>query len=415
MRDTNIHLENKTKSRQFFVFLFFMYALVYMTKYCFNIAMASIVSEGVYTKSQTGLITASFHIFYCPLQIVGGICADRYSPEKMIKTGLIGSAIVNTVIFIFCKQYYVVLTAWILNAVVQFAMWPSVFKIYTSQLVRSDRKSMAFIMSLSSSMGLLFGYLTAAFIPKWQYNFALSAVVLFILAISLHVICKNMNKYMVPDYDVDLNSGKTATHHESTFKLFLASGFFLMVVVTIIRTMIEQGTKTLAPTMLMESYANISPSIGNLLSVLIIFFGILGTVIIKTVLYPRFIKNEMSGHLAMMIITIPCIVSLRFVGNIPVPFAVASLCGIALFLTATHLLSSFYNMYFTKWGKNGTAAGVLNAAASLGIMIESYWFLKVAEKSSWQTVGNIWIVMIVIAVVLNIIAVPLANKFKKNI
>ena len=48
-----------------------MYSIVYMTKNCFNAALADIVNEGILTKSQTGSITAAFYIVYAPLQIVG--------------------------------------------------------------------------------------------------------------------------------------------------------------------------------------------------------------------------------------------------------------------------------------------------------------------------------------------------------
>ena len=131
--DINIHLENKGVSRRFFIYIFLMYSLVCMTKNCFNGALADIVSEEILTKSQTGLITAMFYIVYTPLQIVGGIFADRFSPERMIKIGLIGGAIANTIIF-FNHNYYVMLASWIFNAVVQFALWPSTYKIRTVQI-----------------------------------------------------------------------------------------------------------------------------------------------------------------------------------------------------------------------------------------------------------------------------------------
>ena len=99
MSDINVHLENKRESRHFFVFLWLMYALVYMTKNCFSGALSAIVAEGSLTLAQTTFISAAFYIVYTPLQILGGIFADRYSPEKMITVGLIGGAACNTVIF----------------------------------------------------------------------------------------------------------------------------------------------------------------------------------------------------------------------------------------------------------------------------------------------------------------------------
>lgn len=64
----HMHLENKRMGKFFFWFLWAMYVLVYMTKYCFSSALAPIVESGVLTKTQTGIIAASFHVIYAPLQ-----------------------------------------------------------------------------------------------------------------------------------------------------------------------------------------------------------------------------------------------------------------------------------------------------------------------------------------------------------
>ena len=101
----NVHFENRKISRRFFWFMWFMYSVVYMTKNCFSAAMASIVFEGVMTKSQTGLIVSAFNLVYAPLQIAGGGFADKYDPEKLVKLGLIGGGIANLIIFL-NQNYY---------------------------------------------------------------------------------------------------------------------------------------------------------------------------------------------------------------------------------------------------------------------------------------------------------------------
>lgn len=89
MKDVNIHLENKSESRHFFWFIWIMYAVVYMTKSCYSAALADIVRDGVLTKSQTGFISGAFYVVYAPLQILGGIIADKRSPEKLIVQKLV--------------------------------------------------------------------------------------------------------------------------------------------------------------------------------------------------------------------------------------------------------------------------------------------------------------------------------------
>ena len=194
-KDVNIHLENRKESRAFFGFIWVLYAVVFMTKNCYNGALASIVSEGVLTKSQTGCITAMFYLVYTPLQIVGGLFSDRFSPERMIKIGLVGAATANAVIFL-NQNYYVMLAAWMFNGMVQFGIWPSVFKIISSQLVRSDRTQMTFYISFTSTAGLLMSYLLAAIVPSWEYNFAFSAIILALFAVVLHIYERHLNPYM---------------------------------------------------------------------------------------------------------------------------------------------------------------------------------------------------------------------------
>jgi sugar phosphate permease len=198
LSDINIHLENKKSSRLFFLFLWIMYAFVYMTKNCFSGALAAIVEEGSLTLTQATMINAAFCVAYAPLQILGGIFADKYSPEKLITIGLIGSAVSNVVIF-FNQNFYVMLVSWVFSAIIQFALWPAVFKIISSQLVRSDRSKMVFYITFSASGGLILAYAVSAFVPDWRYNFAISAITLVLCATALLIICRFLNPIFVED------------------------------------------------------------------------------------------------------------------------------------------------------------------------------------------------------------------------
>ena len=415
MSDINIHLEDKRESRHFFVFLWLMYAVVYMTKNCFSGALSAIVAEGSLTLAETTFISAAFYIVYTPLQILGGIFADKYSPEKMITVGLLGGAVCNTVIF-FNQNYYVMLVSWVFNAIIQFALWPSVFKIMSSQLVRSDRGRMRFYMSFASSGGLIMTYIVSAFLTDWRYNFLISAVVLVISAVILLIYCKHLNPIMKMDRvaapaAVTENSPKKM----STVKLFLISGFFTLLPAVLLRTMVENGTKTLSPTMLMQSYDTISASTGNLLSIFIIVAGIVGTLLIKLVVFPRIIKNEITAYLIMMLAALPFTVVLRFVGELPVWLVILSLSMISMSLSATHLLTQYFNMLYIPYGKNGTAAGILNAAASFGLVLQYCVFGSVAQNHGWATVTMLWIVMVALGIAFCLLTVLPAKRFRKQV
>lgn len=418
LSDINIHFENKKASRAFFVFIWIMYAMVYMTKSCFSGALASIVAEGSLTLTETSIISAGFYIAYTPLQILGGIFADKYSPEKLITVGLVGGAVSNVVIF-FNQSFWVMLAAWVFNAIIQFALWPAVYKIMSSQLVRSDRSKMIFFMSFASSGGLIFTYIISAFIPNWRWNFAISAVTLAVLAVLLLIFCKVLNPIMKKDAPPktveELDPDDNPSLHLSPMKIFVISGFLALLPAVLMRTMVEQGAKTLSPTMLSQSYESVSPTIGNLLNVLIIIAGIAGTFLVKFVIFPKIIKNELVCYLVLMGITLPYTVFLRFVGELPVWMMVFSLCMTSLFLSATHLLTQYFNMHFVKYGLNGTAAGILNAAASFGLVLNYCVFGPTAEQMGWQTVTMLWIVMVAVGMLSVAFGIKPSLKFIKNL
>ena len=412
--DVNIHLENRKESRFFFVFIWMLYALVCMTKNCYNGAMAGIVEAGILTKSQTGLINSMFYLVYAPLQIVGGRAADKYSPERLIKVGLLGSALANTVIYL-NQNYYVMMGAWIFNAIVQFGIWPSVFKIVSSQLVRSDRKIMIFYLSFVESMGLLLTYVVAAILPDWRMNFAVSVGVLVILAVSLYIYERHLNSLMKWDrISPCTNTGQAKEIEMSTVRLFVASGFFAMVAVYFLRSIISQVANTLSPVMLMESYEDLPAYLGNLLNLLVIGAGIGGILLMKLVLYPKYIRREAEGVFVTLAFTLPCVLILRYIGRINVTQAVLSLCGISLCMGAGNLLTSYFNASFTVYGKSGLAAGISNAFAALGFMAAGYGILRVSEVAGWRAVTDVWVGLVVVALVLMIPVIWLNNEFKRR-
>lgn len=410
----HMHLENKKMGKFFFWFLWGMYVLVYMTKYCFSSALAPIVESGLLTKTETGIIAASFHVVYAPLQVVGGMFADRYNPERMIKIGLFGGAVANLVIF-FNQNFYVMLFSWMFNAAIQFAIWPSVFKIMASQLPRSEKPKNIFLLSLSPAAGLLVAFIVAGLLPKWQLNFAVSALVLLGLFIAMHFVTKKVDRFMLPDRETLMENIREKDSRGFTLmKLMLTSGLVFLVGVTFLRTMIGQGAQTLAPTMLMETYDGISASIGNILNIIVIACGVSGTFFVRLLLSKKIIKNEIVGVIVTMAIMIPMSVILCMLGDVPPYMIIVAMSVISLCSTAASYLISSYNSKFAAFGKDGTIAGIVNCAGSAALIVQTYGFQALADSSGWIAVSNLWVVLSVITTVLAVVSLPIYIKFRKK-
>ena len=407
----HVHLENRRISRQFLAIIWIEYALIYMTKNCFSAAMASIVYEGVLTKSQTGLINAVFYIFYGPLQIVGGVIADRHNPENLIKIGLFSSSVINLALF-FVHDYISMLVLWGLNGIAQFAIWPSIVKIITSQLTPEDGKSGAFYITFASIGGLLVSYLTAALVTQWEYNFLISGLVLLVLALMWMAECHNVDHYMVLD-DVPVAAPKEEQQVPSE-KLhprpFLASGFVFIVIYFFFRTMVDQGVKAFSPTMLMELYPGVTPSVGNLLNILIIGVTLLGAVLIRK-FYPKIIHSEVTGMFTTAALALPFCGILLFARQIHIALSVACLCAVACVMNCGTVLVNCSNVHFAKYGKSATAAGIVNAVASVGFIVVNYGIALLADLLGWETVLICFFSCVIVATAVIAVVIPKWRKF----
>ena len=391
-------LENKKLSLILFLALWMTYCLVSMTRNTASAAMTAIVSEGILTKSQTGLITALFYLIYGILQIPGGILADKYDPEKLIRTGLIGSGIANAVIFI-NQSYPVMIVAWVFNAIALFALWPSVFKITSAQLAKEHRKTAVFYISIATSGGVFLSYAVAAIVPKWQYNFAFSAVIMFVVAIVFNRVYKYIQKFMVPETE-EIIGLQTGGHQLTKWEIFFGSGLLLMFPAILMRGIVNQGVLAFAPTMLMESYTAVSPSTGNLLNLIIIISGVAGILTVRGFLYPKRIKNELTGWLISFVISLPFALLMLFLGKTNVPMVVTYLSVIYALMSAAFLFGNYWTQQFHKFGCEGTVAGIINSLASIGVVLASYGVGLLADNTGWISVIWLWIILIVLNIVL---------------
>ena len=71
-------------------------------------------------------------------------------------------------------------------------------------------------------------------------------------------------------------------------------------------------------------------------------------------------------------------------------------------------------MSFAKYGKDGFAAGISNAAAYLGMIVYSYLFSSVADNWGWRSVIILSIVLLSLAIIFSIIGFWQYRRFRKK-
>ena len=400
------------------VSLCLIYALICLTKNCFSSAMVFIVDEGILTKSQTGMITGVFYIIYAALQLVGGMLADRWKPEALVGIGLVGAGIANAVIY-FNQSYAIMMAAWSFNAVAQFAVWPSIFKIMSTMLSPEHRAKGLFIVMLANPAGVMVSYLTAAVVSRWQNNFLISSVGLLVSAVYWIILCAVSSRSLITEtVDSDApKSKRTGNGNSGEFNLVGAlfrSGAMLLVVVAFIKTAFDLGVKSLMPSIIKESYSEVSPKLATILSIIVLVAGVVGLYTAKF-WYPGRFRTEASATAAMFVMAlIPCGVAL-FIGKISYWFIVAALALLVLLMSSVGLYATSYlPTRFEKWGKGGTIAGVTNFAASLGVVLANMVFTRIADAVGWIITVRIWFVILAVGAALALLAIPLWNRFLRK-
>ena len=141
--------------------------------------------------------------------------------------------------------------------------------------------------------------------------------------------------------------------------------------------------------------------------------GIIGMVV-ASYLHSHCVKKELVAYLGIILLAIPFSLALCWLGIINATVITAVMCAVVFFLAPAHMFSSQFNAKFSRYGKNGTAAGIANCAMSLSIVAESYGFNLLAEKYGWIAVTIPCVVLLVVAATLTAVALGQWNRFSKE-
>ena len=393
------------------VLCFVMYALVFMTKDMFSSAMASIVEDGVMTKSQTGAISAMFWLVYAFCQIAGGFAADRYSPSVLICIGLIGNALANIVIF-FNHSYVVIMIAWMFAAAAQFGVWPATFKIISTQIDLNYRHNALYLIMFAASLGSMISKLVAAIVPYWKYNFLVSFLILVILLVFWLIVYGYLKTKMVIVTDDSLikKQSKLENKESDLAKKIIATGFICIIAIGVFRNTVGRAIAMLTPTILMESYTQLSASTATILSIIMVLFSMIGLLMFRFI-QMKITKNEIIAIMGLFVCCIPLLFLSSFVGNLHYMYVLISLSVCSLFFNIAGSFSDYIPMRYVSFGKSGTVAGVLNCAAGLGNVFASYVFAYMAEFLPWRIVIFAWIVLLMVGIVLCLSIIKRWNSF----
>ena len=133
------------------------------------------------------------------------------------------------------------------------------------------------------------------------------------------------------------------------------------------------------------------------MSLVVLVAGICG-IFLAHFIYPRFIKNEATALLVFFGIAFPLTAVCLSVGKLDYRILVVILALIVMSMNACSLFTTSYiAARFNKYGKGATVAGILNASASLGIVLANTLFPGLADEVGWYGTVVVWVIMMAVA------------------
>lgn len=313
---TKYTLDDVKKSRLVVIALWIIYACAYFGRTCYSAAIASIVSDGIYTKSEIGLVGTAFFICYGAGQILSGIAGDRVNPFAMVLLGAIGSC-ACCFSMAFTKSLALMATIWGTNGIFQSMLWAPLLRIFSQTISSELREKAVLNIALSLPVGTVCAYLLSTIIIKyssWTNIFICGGSVILAAFIFGLLSLLSAEKCMVRTI---VKNERTDKNTKSGFvPVSISSGLLIIVIPSFLHGMMRDGITNWVPTMITEEYG-VLPSFSVFLTVVLPIFNAFGAYIIMP-LYRKLGCNEMKTAGICGIFALIPMVLLLFIGKMPV-------------------------------------------------------------------------------------------------
>lgn len=386
-----------------------MYLMVCMVKSNYTASIAYIVNEGIFTKTDSGLISASFYLVYGMAQLLGGGLSDRFSPYKVIAIGVLGSLVANLVLC-FTMDFIWVLIIWSLCGLSQFGIWPSICKIIAGLLISEHRQKAGVYMVLCIGIGGVLSYLLTVPIMEWGGWVGIFGFNVLVLAavLILWLATEKKTRSLLYCQPAPYQKKEKVKKEQPFLPLFFRSGLIFLAVVSLLTDVLNIGLKSWVSTMMVESYG-ISPTWANVQTMIVYIANLVGTFLL--VMLFNHMKNEVKIKGVFIALCLPMYAVVMLIGRVPQWGIILSI------IIATTVLYSIGNINvrissaFETYGYSATVSGLLNAMASFGIVLANGGFGLIADRFGWNSVTLILFVSCAVAVLLCIPAAFLWRKF----
>ena len=413
---TQQYLESKKYSLLIFIACFAAYTSSYIGRINYSAALPAIIGDGLFTKSQAGIIGSSFFFVYGAFQIINGFLGDKISPFKMIIAGTFLSSCANLTMA-FCETNTAMAIIWGFNGFALSLLWSAILKILANIINDDMRQKACLNISATLPIGTVIAYLLGSLSIKfldWKYVFYIPSAILFLVSLFFLISYLTIKPHITQREIQNAPSLKESrtTNKVKLLPLLLVAGIFIILPADAIHGAIKEGITTWVPTMITEVYST-DASFSVFLSIILPIFNLSGVYIITPIYNKLFKKNELKTATAILLFALAPLTMLIFIKDLPIVLSVALL---AIITTAMHaynyMIITLVPMRFASVSRTATVTGIMNATAYVGCAIASYGFGVISDKIGWNGTIIVWLALDAFAMLVTFLA---TNKWKKYI
>lgn len=394
-------MSSKPKSPAHLHSLFLIAAcwLVYMSAYIgrntFKASIAPVVTAGIMTNEQAGLIETCYFIVYGAGHLINGILADRLNPYKMIGIGLIGSAAANLIMAL-TPSYPIMLAVWAANGYLQAMLWSPILALFSRAILPELRDLACYRIFTSSPIGTILAYLLVALTADTDYRitFHIAAAFLTVIAIVFLTVSHRAAPHLRDwrHISVPAQAGETSDEEaHPMLPLLLKTGVPMLILATILHGMLKEGVLTWVPSLISDTYP-VDVTFSVLLSMLLPLSNLGGAFLSKQAHGKLFHRHEaITAGFFMLLSAIP-ILAVSRMAQLPLVLSVICLALISLLMTGfNYMVSTVIPMRFSAYGRAATFSGVFNSSVYLGSAISTYLSGSIADRFGWNVTVLVWL------------------------
>lgn len=385
---------NKTWKIRIFIFAWIGYALFYLCRANFSLAIPQIIEEFGFTKTELGAVGSALFAMYAIGQFVNGQLGDLLGARRLVTIGIIFSALANLA-FGFAGGLVTMMIVWGINGYFQSMGWSPNVKLIGNWFVKDRGKVMGFFGSCyqvgNAGSWLLAGYLASN--HGWRYVFWVPSVIFGLSSIMYYVAIRdNPDNPTEKVKSIGLKATLKGTIISKEIWLIALAFFFVDIV--------RYGFFVWAPTFLFE-VQNATISSASLKVAIIPIAGSLGA-IMSGWISQQYLKNRRAIVASILLACLGIFSWLYLI--IPInmwelglfTFVLIGFCTYGSHVTMVATMP----VDFSIKGGSASAAGFIDGFGYLGATIVSIVSGILIDNFGWDYAFGFWILSAFIASVL---------------